>query len=115
MPHAHIKGAIWHRRIHETWENAYGYRTDIAASVLENPAVTKALFELDDKRSILISMEALRTALQHARRRDNGMVGPFNLNPHSSAIDGIRVEMEILIPKAKDVPVQPEPETERTA
>jgi hypothetical protein len=95
MPHAQIKNGIWYRLINDTWENADGWRTDIAQSVLDDLSVTKALFILEETKGVFVSMDDLRKVLSNAPRRNNGMVGPFNVNPHTLTINGIAVPMEI--------------------
>lgn len=102
MPHAQIAKDTWYRRIHDTWENFDGYRTDIASSVLDDPAIKRAVFILDDTRGIIVSMDDLRRILASARRGSTGKVGPFNVNPHTSSVDGVKVAMEIKFPKPKE-------------
>jgi len=100
MPSAQISNNIWFRHIHDTWENTSGYRTDIAKSVLNNLTVKQAAFVLDDERALFINMDDLRKALQHCSIRNNGkIVGPFNINPHTSIVNGQHVTIEIKFPK----------------
>jgi hypothetical protein len=101
MSRTQIEKDIWYRYIPDTWANMEGYRTDIAASTLENPEIKRALFILEDTRGIIVSMADLRRILSSSPRRENGTVGPFNVNPHDSTIDGIRVTMEVKFPKSK--------------
>lgn len=83
MPNATItRNGTWIRRIHNTWENSAGYRTDIQTSVLDDPSVKKAAYLLDDRKVIIVPIEEVRRALVSAPRRANGCVGPYNVNPH---------------------------------
>ena len=50
---------------------------------------------LDDDQAILVPIEEVREALRDARRRDNGCVGPYNVNPHDQTLNGKKVTMEI--------------------
>jgi hypothetical protein len=96
MAKAQITKGIWHRQIHDTWENKSGYRTDIPLSVLDGPEAKVALFVLDDGRGIFIKIDELRRALQDAPiREDKKIKGPFNVNPHASTVNGSKVEMRI--------------------
>jgi hypothetical protein len=96
MPHATVnQNGTWIRRIHDTWQNVAGYRTDIRASVLDDPAIKKAAYVLDDKKAILVPIEEVRRALVGAPRRSNGCVGPYNVNPHRQTLNDVRVSMEI--------------------
>ena len=103
MARAQIIKDIWYRYIHDTWETVSGYRTDIAQSVLENSDVRRAAFILDDKRCIIVQMDDIRRILSGARKRSNGMVGPFNVNPHTETVDGHQVSMQIKILGEKKV------------
>jgi hypothetical protein len=100
MPHAQISSdGTWVRRIHELWENQSGWRTDIPQTVLDNQSVKRVLLVLDDTRGVFVPMEDIRRAVSTAPHRLNGMVGPFNVNPHNSTVNGFRIEMEIKYPK----------------
>jgi len=101
MARTQILKDSWYRLIHDTWENMDGYRTDIPASVLENSEIKRALFILDGCRGIIVSMTDLRRVLSDSPHRQNGTVGPFNVNPHTSTIDGLKISMEIKYPKYK--------------
>lgn len=96
MPRAHItSNGVWVRRIHDTWENASGYRTDIPQSVLTNPAVTRIVFVLDDNRAIIVPIQDAKAALARAPRRSNGCVGPYYVDPHCGTLNGVSVHMDI--------------------
>ena len=96
MPHPQINAnGTWIRCIHDTWANTSGYRTDIRASVLEDPEVKRAAYVLDDRKAILVPIAEVRRALASAPRRANGCVGPYYVNPHSKTLNDVRVEMEI--------------------
>ena len=96
MPPPQINAnGTWIRRIHDTWANTSGYRTDIRASVLDDPAVKKAAYVLDDMKAILVPIEDVRRALANAPRRSNGCIGPYYVNPHRKTLNEVRVEMEI--------------------
>jgi hypothetical protein len=92
---------VWVRRIHDTWANTAGWRTDIAKSVLDNPSIRQAVFVLDDKRALFVNMQELRSAVADCPIRSTGKVGPFEVEPHSSTINGRAVKMEIKLPKDK--------------
>jgi len=98
-----IRKGFWYRYIHDSWENADGWRTDVTASVLENPEVKRALFILDDGRGVSVEIEDLRSALKTAKKRWNGKI-PFNVNPHSSTIAGVKVEMRVVTVPKKEEP-----------
>jgi hypothetical protein len=89
---------IWFRCIHETWANTSGWRTDIPKNVLMDEAVKKAAFVLDDERALFIDMDELRGALADCTLRPNGVVGPFNVDPHRSTVNGHTVNIEIRLP-----------------
>ena len=96
MSHAQITSkGTWYRRIHDTWSNASGYRTDIPQSVLEGTLVMKVAYILDDHRAIIVPIEAVRSALRQAPRRGNGCVGPYYVDPHRGKLNGVLVPMEI--------------------
>jgi len=101
MSSPQISQNIWFRRIHDTWANTSGWRTDIAKSVLDDETVKNAAFVLDDERALFISMPDLRNALQDCPVRKNGMIGPFNVDPHQSTVNGYRVAIEVRLPKKK--------------
>ncbi len=104
MSHASITvNGTWIRRIHDSWANTSGYRTDIPQSVLESPIVKRVAFILDDHRAILVPIEAMRSVLIGARKRSNGCVGPYNVDPHHSTVNGMQVPMDIRVPKVSDV------------
>lgn len=100
MPLASITvRGIWVRYIHDTWANTSGYRTDIPQTVLANPLVKQAAFILDDHRAIVVPIEAMRSALVGARKRSNGCLGPYNVDPHHRTVDGMLVPMDIRLLK----------------
>ncbi len=96
----------WIRNIPETWANRDGWRTDIALSTLQSSAYTVAEFRLANGSRVRIPMEEMRRALSTANVRNNGMVGPFNVNPGDETVNGRRVSMEL-------VDTQPTVEVER--
>jgi hypothetical protein len=92
----HIRNNVWIRRIHDSWGADAGWRTDIQASVLHNYSVLFARFVLDDGTAVRISMGDLRRALAAAPTRKGGTtVGPYNVDPIRSTVNGVRVDMVI--------------------
>ncbi|MBP6507069.1 MAG: hypothetical protein KA257_05845 [Opitutaceae bacterium] len=103
MPSQQIsQNGTWIRRIHCSWGNASGYRTDVRASLLADPKVKRAAFVLDDGRAIIVSIEDMRRALANAPRRPNGCVGPYNVDPQHSTLNGVMIPMEIRVITVKN-------------
>jgi hypothetical protein len=101
MAAAQIVGHRWVRQIHDTWANTSGWRTDIAKSVLDDLSVTEAVFVLDDKRALFLSMAELRAAVSDCPIRGTGKVGPFEVDPQSSRVNGRLVKIEVRLPLPK--------------
>lgn len=112
MAKAQIADDVWVRRIHDSWANARGWRTDIPKTVLDDLSVKRALFILDDTRGVIVPMDELRRVLAGVRLRPvNNVVGPFNVNPHNSTVNDVPVTVEIKMPRAENAsePVKHEP------
>jgi len=96
MKTPNIRNNLWIRRIHDSWSADAGWRTDIQASVLHNYSVQFARFVLDDGTGVRIPMGDLRRALADAPTRKGGTtVGPYNVDPIRSAVNGVRVDLVI--------------------
>lgn len=85
----------WIRNIPETWANTRGWRTDIALTNLHHGYDT-AEYLLEDGTRIRISMTEMRRALVDANVRQNLMVGPFDVDPFGSHVNGVSVSMEVI-------------------
>jgi len=101
MSSVQISNNTWFRRIHDTWANTSGWRTDISKNVLDDPNLKQAAFVLDDERALFVSILDLRNALHDCPIRSNGMIGPFNIDPHKSTVNGQHVTIEVRFPKKK--------------
>jgi hypothetical protein len=101
MSQPNVARNVWFRRIHDTWSNDCGWRTDIPQSVLDDASIKQAAFVLDDERALFIDMAELRSAIAGCPRRENGVVGPFNVDPRCSTLNGRRVSIEVRLPKTQ--------------
>lgn len=97
MARANIIGTVWNRHVHSKWRIPAGWRTDMPTSVFNNEDLAGAQFILDGGPTVKIPMDELRQALASAPRRLNGMkVGPYNVNPAASTVNGVKVTMTFI-------------------
>jgi hypothetical protein len=97
MSKAVIQNGIWIRKV--TWENNGVWRTDIFKSVLADPRLKVAEFQLKAGPSVRILKEELKWVLVGGRDHYNGRIwGPFDIDPTAKTIAGQKVNMEV-IPK----------------
>lgn len=94
MPEANTYQDVWIRWIHSTWENQEKWRTDISPNVLNDAAIVKALFVLDDGSCVFIPLTELRRALSQKVPGKNGMI-IFDVNPHSKKVDQTHVSLVV--------------------
>ncbi len=83
------------RNVPQTWASMDGWRTDIALTNLRGDFYEDVEFLLEDGYAIRIPMSEMRRALVDAKVRTNLMVGPFNVNPRSRAVNEVQVSMTI--------------------
>jgi hypothetical protein len=62
---------------------------------LEGHAHDSAEYVLQDGTRLAIPMNDMRRALEDAPRRQNGMVGPFNVNPAQQTVNDVAVHIQI--------------------
>ena len=105
MPEANTYQDIWIRWIHSTWENEDAWRTDIRPSVLNDSAITKALFILDDGSCVFIPLSELKKVLLQKTPNKNGSI-IFNVSPRSKEVDQTRVSMEVKLSKRNQAVAQ---------
>lgn len=89
-----IINSVWHRNVPAGWSCAGEWRTDIPASVLNNYSVESVALALDCGLLVNIPIKELRRVLAGApTRRDGTLIGPFNLSPLFSTVNGRPVDM----------------------
>jgi len=96
MSRAVIQNGIWIRKV--PWENKGVWRTDIFKSVLADPRLKVAEFQLKGGPSVRVLKEELQRVLVGGPDHYYGakIWGPFNIDPTSKTIAGQKVKMEVI-------------------
>jgi hypothetical protein len=91
---AKIKNGIWTRNV--PWHRNGEWRTDIFKRVLADPHLRDCCFILNGGPTIVVPVEELRRALTGGAEHYMGEIwGPFNINPSTKKVCGVKVEMRL--------------------
>ncbi len=94
MARAKIIKGVGERNV--TWSKDGEWRTDIFKSTLANPKLENACFILKiGQRVIILSEELRRVLVNGADHYGEKIWGPFNINPVSKTVNGVKVAMEV--------------------
>lgn len=92
---AKITDGVWTRNV--LWEHNSEWRTDIFKKTLSDYRLRFAKFALNCGPTIVIPADDLRRVVTGGRDHYADKIwGPFNINPRAGAVDGIKVQMDIL-------------------
>jgi len=99
MSKSKMENGIWFREVPLTWKYGDEWRVDIPKAVLEDPQFKAADFRLEDPIAP-IRVRVLDTALKKAltgisERLKGRTLGPFDINPYESTINGRKVLMTV--------------------
>ena len=95
MARATITNGVWTRNV--PWEHNGEWRTDTFKKTLSDYRLRFAKFVLHGGSTIVIPADDLRRAVAGGRDHYADKIwGPFNINPKTGTVDGIKVQMGIL-------------------
>ena len=95
MTRAKITNGVWTRNV--PWKHNGEWRTDIFKNTLSDNRLRFARYFLHEGSTIIIPADDLRRAVTGGRDHYADKIwGPFNINPRTGTVNGVKVQMEVL-------------------